>query len=61
VRDLDAIFARAKPLGCLSHEDVHGVSGGSISVKPWGERSFYVYDEWKNSLCFVETGTVYPG
>jgi predicted enzyme related to lactoylglutathione lyase len=61
VKDLDAVFARAKALGCLSREDVHGVSGGKISVKPWGERSFYAYDKWQNPLCFVEAGTVYPG
>jgi len=61
VNDLDAIFARAKALGCLSREDVHGVSGGGISVRPWGERSFYAEDKWKNPLCFVEAGTIYPG
>jgi len=61
VNDLDAVFARAKALGCLSREDVHGVSGSSISVRPWGERSFYVEDQWQNPLCFVEAGTVYPG
>jgi predicted enzyme related to lactoylglutathione lyase len=61
VNDLDAIFARAKALGCLSNEDVHGVSGGGISVRPWGERSFYAEDEWHNPLCFVEAGTIYPG
>jgi len=61
VKDLDAVFARAKALGCLSGEDVHGVSGGSISVRPWGERSFYAEDKWQNPLCFVEGGTVYPG
>ncbi len=61
VNDLDAVFARAKALGCLSAEDVHGVSGSAISVRPWGERSFYVQDQWQNPLCFVEAGTVYPG
>jgi predicted enzyme related to lactoylglutathione lyase len=61
VKDLDAVFARAKELGCLSREDVHGVSGGGISVRPWGERSFYAEDKWRNPLCFVESGTVYPG
>jgi predicted enzyme related to lactoylglutathione lyase len=61
VNDLDAVFARAKALGCLSGEDVHGVSGSTISVRPWGERSFYVQDQWQNPLCFVEAGTVYPG
>lgn len=61
VNDLDAIFARATALGCLSKEDVHGVSGGGISVRPWGERSFYAEDKWHNPLCFVEAGTIYPG
>jgi predicted enzyme related to lactoylglutathione lyase len=61
VNDVDAVFARAKALGCLSREDVHGVSGGTISVRPWGERSFYAEDRWQNPLCFVEAGTIYPG
>jgi predicted enzyme related to lactoylglutathione lyase len=61
VDDLDAIFERAKSLGCLSHEEVHGEPGGQISVRPWGERSFYAEDQWHNPMCFVETGTVYPG
>jgi predicted enzyme related to lactoylglutathione lyase len=61
VRDLDAVFARARELDCLSKEAVHGVSGGDISVRPWGERSFYAEDPWSNPLCFIEAGTVYPG
>jgi predicted enzyme related to lactoylglutathione lyase len=61
VKDLDAVFARAQALGCLAREDVHGVSSSAISVRPWGERSFYVEDRWQNPLCFVEAGTVYPG
>jgi hypothetical protein len=61
VEDLDAIFARAKALNCLSKESVHGAPGGGISVRPWGERSFYAEDPWKNPLCFVEAGTIYPG
>lgn len=61
VEDLDAIFARAKALGCLSKEAVHGAPGGGISVRPWGERSFYAQDKWQNPLCFVEAGTIYPG
>jgi predicted enzyme related to lactoylglutathione lyase len=61
VKDLDALFARAKKLGCLSTEEVHGVPGGGISVRPWGERSFYAQDKWQNPLCFVEAGTVYEG
>jgi len=61
VNDLDAVFARAQRLECLSGESVHGKSGGAISVRPWGERSFYAEDKWGNPLCFVEAGTVYPG
>ncbi len=61
VDDLDAVFARAKALGCLSQEMVHGARGGEMTVRPWGERSFYAEDKWLNPLCFVEAGTVYPG
>ena len=61
VDDLDAIYERAKSLGCLSQENVHGEPGGQISVRPWGERSFYAEDKWNNPLCFVEAGTIYTG
>lgn len=61
VADLDAIHARATSLNCLSTEMVHTAPGGAISVKPWGERSFYANDPWGNPLCFVEAGTVYAG
>jgi predicted enzyme related to lactoylglutathione lyase len=61
VRDLEAAFARAQALGCLSRESVHDAPGGGIVVRPWGERSFYVEDPWQNPLCFVEEGTVYTG
>jgi hypothetical protein len=61
VNDLDALHARAGALNCLSGEMVHGVRGGDISVKPWGERSFYANDPWANPLCFVEAGTIYAG
>ena len=62
VRELiDAVHARASSLDALSDEMVHGLKGGDISVKPWGERSFYVNDPWGNQFCFVEAGTVYAG
>jgi predicted enzyme related to lactoylglutathione lyase len=61
VNDLDAVFERANSLGCLSQEEVHGEPGGQISVRPWGERSFYAEDRWHNPFCFVEAGTIYPG
>ncbi len=61
VKDLEAPFERARGLNCLSAESVHDAPGGGIVVRPWGERSFYVEDPWKNPLCFVEAGTVYAG
>jgi hypothetical protein len=61
VGDLDAAFERADLLKCLSPESVHDAPAGGIVVRPWGERSFYVEDPWKNPLCFVEEGTVYAG
>jgi predicted enzyme related to lactoylglutathione lyase len=61
VRDLEAVYDRARVLGCLSPGEVHQAGGGGIAVRPWGERSFYVDDPWKNPLCFVEEGTVYTG
>lgn len=61
VKDLDKVFARAQTLGCLSQGEVHGAAGNTISVRPWGERSFYAEDKWANPLCFVEAGTIYPG
>ena len=61
LKNLEPAFARAKSLGCLSTEGVHDAPGGGIVVRPWGERSFYVLDPWKNPLGFVEEGTVYRG
>jgi len=61
VKDLDAAFARARSLKCLASESIHGEPGGEIRVRPWGERSFYAEDPWRNPLCFVEAGTIYPG
>lgn len=61
VDDLDGVYARAERLGCLSEEAVHGEPGGEISVRPWGERTFYAKDPWGNPLCFVESGTIYAG
>jgi hypothetical protein len=61
VADVEKIYARAKELGCLSSEDVHGDSAGEIVVRPWGERSFYVEDPWGNGLCFVDENTLFTG
>ena len=59
--NIDTVHERATALGALSSELVHGLKGGDISVKPWGERSFYANDPWGNPLCFVEAGTEYAG
>ncbi|HTR04203.1 MAG TPA: VOC family protein [Thermoanaerobaculia bacterium] len=59
--DLEAIHARAKEMGCLDREDVHGAPAGAIVKRPWGERSFYVEDPFGNSLCFVDPETLFTG
>lgn len=59
--DLNAAHARASSLNALSTDKVHGLDAGAISVKPWGERSFYANDPWGNPLCFVDASTIYAG
>jgi catechol 2,3-dioxygenase-like lactoylglutathione lyase family enzyme len=61
VNDLETVFERAKALDCLATERVHDAPAGAITVRPWGERSFYAEDPWGNPLCFVEDGTIYTG
>ena len=61
VNDLDAVYERAKKLGCLSAEDVHGASAGEIVTRPWSERSFYAQDPFGNGLCFVDENTLFTG
>jgi catechol-2,3-dioxygenase len=61
VDDLEAYHARAAALDCLSEADVHGESGGTIAVRPWGERSFYVEDPYGNGICFAQHGTLFTG
>jgi predicted enzyme related to lactoylglutathione lyase len=61
VTDLDVVHARAVALGCLSSETVHDEPAGAISVRPWGERSFYAKDPWGNGLCFADASTLFTG
>lgn len=61
VAELEAVHARASALGCLSREPVHDAPGGSIVVRPWGERSFYAEDPFGNLLCFVDAKTIFTG
>jgi len=59
VDDIEASHARAKELGALAPFKVHGQPAGDVTVRPWGERSFYVTDPWGNELCFVQEGSLY--
>lgn len=61
VKDLDAVHERARKLGCLLTEEVHGARAGDIVTRPWGERSFYVRDPFGNRLCFVAAETIFTG
>jgi predicted enzyme related to lactoylglutathione lyase len=61
VKDLDAVFERAKALNCLSTEEFHEQKAGVIVKRPWGERSFYAEDPSGNSLCFVDAKTLFTG
>lgn len=61
VQNLEAVFERARELGCLSSDDVHGESAGEIVERPWGERSFYARDPFGNGLCFVAAETIFTG
>ena len=57
VRDLAEVLLRARELGALATDDLHGRPAGEIVVRASGERSFYAEDPWRNSLCFVVAGT----
>ena len=61
VNDVEAVYGRARELGCLSSEDVHGENAGDLVKRPWGERSFYAHDPWGNGLCFVDENTLFTG
>jgi catechol 2,3-dioxygenase-like lactoylglutathione lyase family enzyme len=61
VADLEAAFARARALGALATDEVHGEPAGAIVVRPWRERSFYAVDPWRNGLCFVDETTLFTG
>jgi predicted enzyme related to lactoylglutathione lyase len=62
VDDLEAVYARAADMGCLSKDTIHGRDpAGVIAKRPWGERSFYAVDPFGNGLCFVDADTVFTG
>jgi uncharacterized glyoxalase superfamily protein PhnB len=53
VDDLEAAFQRVR--------DSVGRIDQAISMKPWGERSFYATDPFGNRICFLDEATVPPG
>ena len=61
VANLEEIHERAREMGCLSPELVHGASAAEILTRPWGERSFYVLDPSGHRLCFVDETTLFTG
>jgi uncharacterized glyoxalase superfamily protein PhnB len=61
VSNIDEVYARAKEMGCLAKDGVHGEDAGAIVKRPWGERSFYAEDTWGNGLCFVDESTLFTG
>ncbi len=62
VDDLEAVFARAQAAGAgLFLEDRPDAPDNTISVQPWGERSFYCRDPFGSPLCFVDETTLFTG
>lgn len=62
VDDLEATYAACRAAGgVFGDDDVHGDPAGTIAVRPWGERSFYLRDLFGNKLCFVDAATVFRG
>ena len=54
VDELEAVFERAKRLGCQALDE-------KIADMPWGERLFYARDPFGNPVCFVDDRTLFTG
>jgi predicted enzyme related to lactoylglutathione lyase len=52
VDDLEAAVERVRDSGGHIHQ--------AISIKPWGERSFYAADPFGNRIVFLDEATVRP-
>ena len=52
VSDVDAVFDRARRLGCSQIEP-------RVKVRPWGERGFYAKDPFANPICIVDERTIF--
>jgi predicted enzyme related to lactoylglutathione lyase len=54
VKNLEETYGAATTTGCAWLEE-------KISLRPWGERSFYAKDPFGNPICFVDEKTVFTG
>ncbi len=63
VDDLDACFKRCVAAGAELDPGTLGDGSklGAIEQRPWGERSFYIFDPFGNPVCFVDRTTVFTG
>lgn len=53
---VDAVRTRVLTAGAVPDE-----TRGNVTVRPWGEQSFYARDPWGNWFCIVQRGTEYRG
>jgi len=58
---LQIVDVASMGMACRIRPRRRSISSCAITVRAWGERSFYAEDRWPNPLCFVEEGTTYPG
>ena len=63
VSDLVATYEACREAGARFAEGAPPGVGplGEIVKRPWGEESFYVADPFGNSLCFVDSDTLFTG
>src|SRR5215210_7405606 len=60
VPDLETVYQRATAVGGISEAIGDGnLPMGQIARRPWGERSFYMRDQFGNKLCFVDETTLF--
>jgi len=62
VTDLDETSRRCQAEGVrLAEGELAGAPLGTIAMRPWGERSFYIEDPFGNPICFVDAATMFTG
>lgn len=62
VEDLESTYDACQKAGAkFAPGEVHGDPAGQIAKRPWGERSFYIFDPFGNPICFVDQASIYRG